>query len=238
MKAGISANDDTLRYADNLAEAIGKSRSYLYAMKKAGFEMPGGQASVVEAREWLSARPNFSCASYSKGKSKVGRKKEVYLGDLPAGDLEKEILFRDGETIASMPELGNIDQVLIDMKQNQEADDRLNMCGELVEQARADSRAILGDLFLQKIEAFDSGFFAAAAKLIERRKEQARPVDALRMEMMLIKRRSQADGVKYTWDEISDELTYSSGDKKTIEAAARQIGLELIKRPRGRQSAK
>lgn len=239
MKSEISANDDTLLYADDLGPAIGKSRSYVYAMKKAGFKMPAGQASVVEAREWLNDRPGFSSTSYFKEeKAAGGRKDGIYLDDLPVGDLEKEIVLRDGETIAGEPDVGVIDQVIIDIEQNRKADNRLNMGGELVQQAQADSRVILGELFLQKIEAFDSDFFTAAAKLIERRKEQAGPLDGLRLEMMLIKRKGRADGVKYTWDQVSDMLAYSTGDKKTIEKAAQQIGLELVKRPRGRPRAK
>jgi hypothetical protein len=41
-----------------LAEALGKHRNYVGAMKARGFEMPGGTATVTEAREWLKNNPH------------------------------------------------------------------------------------------------------------------------------------------------------------------------------------
>jgi hypothetical protein len=40
-----------------LASALGRSRSYICAMKARGFPMPGGTATIEEARAWLSANP-------------------------------------------------------------------------------------------------------------------------------------------------------------------------------------
>ena len=40
-----------------LAQALKKSRSYVQAMKRRGFQMPGGVATVDEAREWLRSHP-------------------------------------------------------------------------------------------------------------------------------------------------------------------------------------
>ena len=235
----ISADDNTLRYADDLAEALGKGRTYIYAMKKEGFKMPGGTSTVVEGRAWLKDHPNFSTSGYFKKQAtKGGRKKGIHLGDLPSGDLEKEILFHDGEAISACPAVGVVDQVLIDAKQVPLRDEELNMDGELSEQFRADSKAFLGEFILEKIESFDYEFFEAAAVLIKRRKESAGACDPLRMEMMLIKKQSHACGKNYNWQEVSDMLRYSSGDKKTIEKAAKEIGLSLVKRPRGRQKSK
>jgi len=42
-----------------LAKKLGMSRTYLWAMRRAGFEMPGGRATVEEARAWLRANPHF-----------------------------------------------------------------------------------------------------------------------------------------------------------------------------------
>ena len=53
-----------LLYADELAEALRRSRGYICAMKSAGFLMPGGTASVEEARAWLREHPNFSTTAY------------------------------------------------------------------------------------------------------------------------------------------------------------------------------
>ncbi len=60
------SNPDDLLYADELAEALRRGRCYIYAMKAAGFEMPGGTATVNEARAWLRAHPNFSTTGYYK----------------------------------------------------------------------------------------------------------------------------------------------------------------------------
>ena len=58
-----------LLYPQDLAEALGKrSRTYIYAMKKAGFRMPGGTATFEEARDWLRNNPDFTCTGYVKGK--------------------------------------------------------------------------------------------------------------------------------------------------------------------------
>jgi hypothetical protein len=59
-------NPDDLLYADELAEAMRRSRCYIYAMKAAGFEMPGRTATVNEARAWLRSHTNFSTTGYYK----------------------------------------------------------------------------------------------------------------------------------------------------------------------------
>lgn len=59
-------SDNNLLFADELADALRRSRCYIYAMKKSGFAMPGGTATVAEAREWLRAHPNFSTTNYLK----------------------------------------------------------------------------------------------------------------------------------------------------------------------------
>ena len=46
-----------LLYASELATKLRRSEWYVYQMKKAGFEMPGGTATLSEAREWLSNTP-------------------------------------------------------------------------------------------------------------------------------------------------------------------------------------
>jgi hypothetical protein len=46
-----------------LAFELNHGRGYVHAMKAAGFRMPGGMATVAEAREWLAANPSFSWRS-------------------------------------------------------------------------------------------------------------------------------------------------------------------------------
>lgn len=40
-----------------LANALGRERTYISAMKRAGFVMPGGRATLTEARAWLVRNP-------------------------------------------------------------------------------------------------------------------------------------------------------------------------------------
>lgn len=53
-----------LLYADELAEGLRRGRGYVYAMKKHGFQMPGGTATLGDARTWLRERPTFSTTGY------------------------------------------------------------------------------------------------------------------------------------------------------------------------------
>jgi len=43
-----------------LAHALNRSPWYVYGMRRAGFPMPGGTATLDEARAWLQLRPGFS----------------------------------------------------------------------------------------------------------------------------------------------------------------------------------
>lgn len=40
-----------------LGAALRRPRSYIQAMKSRGFKMPGGQATLNEARAWLARNP-------------------------------------------------------------------------------------------------------------------------------------------------------------------------------------
>ena len=51
-----------------LAAALRRSRTYVHAMKASGFSMPGGTATLEEARDWLRMNPRFSCTAYAEGK--------------------------------------------------------------------------------------------------------------------------------------------------------------------------
>ena len=42
-----------------LAARMGCSRNHVWAMRRDGFEMPGGRATVDEARAWLRSHPDF-----------------------------------------------------------------------------------------------------------------------------------------------------------------------------------
>lgn len=41
-----------------LAEALRRDISYVYAMRRRGFRLPGGTATLTEAREWLLLHPH------------------------------------------------------------------------------------------------------------------------------------------------------------------------------------
>lgn len=45
---------------EELAAALGRSRTYVSGMKRAGFTMPGGTATVNEARKWLRENPEYN----------------------------------------------------------------------------------------------------------------------------------------------------------------------------------
>lgn len=49
---------DRLLSAKELADAFGRHVNWVYAMVADGFSMPGGRATVWEAREWLSVHPH------------------------------------------------------------------------------------------------------------------------------------------------------------------------------------
>lgn len=40
-----------------LAGALGRTREYISAMKRRGFTMPAGRATLAEARAWLARNP-------------------------------------------------------------------------------------------------------------------------------------------------------------------------------------
>lgn len=40
-----------------LADALGRNRTYVFAMKRRGFAMPGGRATLADALAWLEANP-------------------------------------------------------------------------------------------------------------------------------------------------------------------------------------
>jgi hypothetical protein len=42
-----------------LAFELNRNVTYVYAMRTAGFEMPGGRATVSDAVTWLSRNPEF-----------------------------------------------------------------------------------------------------------------------------------------------------------------------------------
>lgn len=55
----MSKFSEELLFPEELAAALRRSRTYVFAMKRAGFEMPGGSATLTEAREWLRENPGF-----------------------------------------------------------------------------------------------------------------------------------------------------------------------------------
>jgi len=51
--------DKDLLYPEELADALRRSRTFVFAMKRCGFGMPGGTATLEEARAWLRNHPDF-----------------------------------------------------------------------------------------------------------------------------------------------------------------------------------
>jgi hypothetical protein len=63
---------------EELSAALGKSRNYVGGMRRAGFLMPGGTATVNEAREWLRENPDYRCKSaWKKPRVKPARPPRV-----------------------------------------------------------------------------------------------------------------------------------------------------------------
>ena len=57
------APDPKLYSATNLAKALGVNRSFVGAMKRDGFPMPGGRSTIAWAHEWLRKHPNFTVST-------------------------------------------------------------------------------------------------------------------------------------------------------------------------------
>ena len=53
-------------FPEELADALGRSRCYVFAMRHAGFKMPGGANYFAAALVWLELNSKFSCTNYIK----------------------------------------------------------------------------------------------------------------------------------------------------------------------------
>ena len=65
----------TLLFLPELAQALRRSEWYVYQMKRAGFKMPGGTATLAEARQWLlendfKTTPNKDCQHQSDAEAR------------------------------------------------------------------------------------------------------------------------------------------------------------------------
>ena len=59
-----------------LAEYLGRSKSYISAMVKAGFETPCGRTSAKAAIRWMAAHPDFRVADAYKRETKVSSRRK------------------------------------------------------------------------------------------------------------------------------------------------------------------
>lgn len=59
--------------ATELAKALRCCRTYVEAMKRGGFVMPGGRATVSEARQWLREHPHFRITEFYLSKKRRDR---------------------------------------------------------------------------------------------------------------------------------------------------------------------
>ena len=217
-------NKDLL-YADDLAAELGVSRGYVYAMKSAGFVMPGKTAKLEEARDWLRENPGFKSTEYCKGK---GARKKSW----PGSDNEKAVFAQDGEEIARQPDLGLFDQAMIDsgrLFENLKAQD---LPGDLGEDALAALEPELGRVILQKIAVRDVGFFKALAALVKRRADDAPAKHDFLAEMLRLKSAAVKGGERHSIATIQSLLSSAVQakrldylrDEKTIRRAAKEIG--------------
>jgi len=62
----LSASMSKLLCVSELAFELRRSTKYVYAMRKRGFIMPGGTATLEEARAWLARNPS-PCAEKNAG---------------------------------------------------------------------------------------------------------------------------------------------------------------------------
>ncbi len=65
---GTIYNYNQLLVAKEMADALRKSRRYVVYMMQRGFKMPGGMATIEEARAWLARNPSPSRPSTNKKK--------------------------------------------------------------------------------------------------------------------------------------------------------------------------
>lgn len=49
--------DEPLLSAREIAETIRRHTNYVYAMRRQGFKMPGGRATLTSAMQWLCKHP-------------------------------------------------------------------------------------------------------------------------------------------------------------------------------------
>lgn len=55
-----SVDDKELLTSKNLADALGRKVRFVYDMRRGGFPMPAGYATLEQAREWLIKNPSPS----------------------------------------------------------------------------------------------------------------------------------------------------------------------------------
>jgi hypothetical protein len=60
----VNQGEKILKRVGKLAEALGVSPVFIKRMKWAGFEMPGGVATVAWALQWLKQHPEFRQRDY------------------------------------------------------------------------------------------------------------------------------------------------------------------------------
>lgn len=225
--------------ADELAEELDKGRSYVYAMKAAGFVMPGGTATLEEARAWLRDNPNFSSTGYfkknePKPKGAVGRKRGIDLKNIPEGYNDRAVYFSMGHLGSS--DTAVVHQVLIDFEQIPKKDAELNMDGELEDGIFSDNKVQVGELFFDKLRTHDVDFFKSVAEVVKWFDEGSQPVARLESELLRVKFCAARDGITYDLSGVLDQLPGDcrKSDDKTVRAACLRVGLVLKKGKRGR----
>jgi hypothetical protein len=51
-------NDRSLMNVKELSAALGRHRNYVSAMRRSGFQMPRGMATLADAEDWIRCHPS------------------------------------------------------------------------------------------------------------------------------------------------------------------------------------
>jgi hypothetical protein len=76
----VNTEGKLLKRVGELAAALGVSACFIKRMKWAGFQMPGGVATVEWALKWLQAHPDFKQSDWTKPRRGDGHRLESIAG--------------------------------------------------------------------------------------------------------------------------------------------------------------
>lgn len=68
-------NAHELLTCKELADALRRNVSFVWAMRRRGFRMPGGAATLDEARQWLQANPRPRSGDHGSARKQTEAKR-------------------------------------------------------------------------------------------------------------------------------------------------------------------